>query len=254
MSRSAPLRLLPLLAVACGGESALLDLPESQSAEQPCDIGKRLTFTPLDDFETSGEANFSYYANPDDPSGRTITDPPDTDPNATGLKEVDRCPGTPQASGYALHVAGGGYVTYGPNLGWTIGTSSDKARDYSAQSGLAFWARTDSTEPQVVTITLNDVYTFPVDDVAARHCVLASPDTPPPAAGTACWNGGSSTRSPSNHWRLYTVDFSELVEQTWGAQSPGGRPDLRRLLTIEFHFPINAGFDLWIDDIRLFKR
>ncbi|HVY26438.1 MAG TPA: hypothetical protein VHB79_07780 [Polyangiaceae bacterium] len=241
-------------ALGCGGESVLLDLPENQTAAQPCDVGKQLTFTPLDDFESTSDANFNYYANPDDPSGKTITDPPGADPNAAGLQEVDRCPGSPQASVYALHVSGSGYVTYGPNLGWTIGNSSDEARDYSGQSGVAFWARTDSTEPQVITLTLNDVYTFPVDDVASRHCVLATPDTPPPSAGTGCWNGGQTTRSLSNNWRLYTADFSEFTEQTWGAQSPGGRPDLKHLLSIEFHFPVAASFDLWIDDISLFKR
>jgi hypothetical protein len=248
-----PLSLL-LLIEGCGGESALLDLPENQTAEQPCDVGSALTLTSLDDFDSSGEASFSYYANPDDPSGKTITDPPGSDPNVAGLKEVDRCTGTPQASAYALHLAGGGYVTYGPNLGYTIGTKSDQARDYSNQSGVYFWARTDSTEPQVVTLTVQDVYTFPVDDVEARHCALASPDAPPPALGTGCWNGGVTTRTISNHWRLYTADFSEFTEQTWGAQSPGGRPDLSRLLTIEFHFPVEASFDLWIDDIGLFQR
>jgi hypothetical protein len=155
---------------------------------------------------------------------------------------------------YALHVAGGGYVSYGPNLGWTIGTTSDAARDYSQHSGVAFWARTDATEPQVVTLTVQDAYTFPVDDVAARRCALAQPGEPAPALGTRCWNGGNTTRTISNEWRLYTADFSELVEQTWGAQSPGGKPDLTRLLSIEFHFPINASFDLWIDDIALFAR
>jgi hypothetical protein len=101
---------------------------------------------------------------------------------------------------------------------------------------------------------VQDAYTFPVDDVEARHCALATPGKAAPAQGTGCWNGGSTTRTLSTEWRLYTADFSELVEQTWGAQSPGGVPDLTRLHSIEFHFPINASFDLWIDDIALFKR
>jgi hypothetical protein len=236
------------------GESALLDLPQAETSAHACDVGGALVLSPLDDFESTTEANFSYYANPDDPAGRTITDPPGADPNSAGLIEVNRCAGTARASVYALHVAGGGYVTYGPNLGWTIGTTSEKARDYSQYSGVAFWARTDSTEPQVVTLTVQDAYTFPVDDVAARHCALAEPGKPAPALGTRCWNGGNTTRTLSNEWRLYTADFSELTEQTWGAQSPGGKPDLTRLLSIEFHLPINASFDLWIDDISLFTR
>lgn len=239
--------------LGCGG-SELLDLPPAPTGEQPCNVGQRLAFTPLDDFESTSEANFSYYANPDDPSGRTLTEPPGADPNAAGLTEVNRCAGTPQASVYALHLTGGGYVTYGPNLSWTIGTASGQARDYSAQSGVSFWARTDSTEPQLLTLTLQDVYTFPVDDVAARHCALAEPGAPAPALGTRCWNGGVTTRTLTNEWRLYTADFSEFVEQTWGAQSPGGKPDLTHLMSIELHFPVSSSFDLWIDDIALFKR
>ena len=246
--------LAPLCLLFGCGESSLLDLPQPPSAAHAGDVGRARGRSPRDAVESTSEANFSYYANPDDPAGRTITDPPGADPNSAGLQEVNRCPGTDRASVYALHVAGGGYVTYGPNLGWTIGTTSAQARDYSAQSGVAFWARTDSTEPQVVTLTLQDAYTFPVDDADARNCVLAEPGKPAPALGTRCWNGGNTTRTLSNEWRLYTADFSEFVEQTWGAQSPGGRPDLTRLLSIEFHFPTNASFDLWIDDIALFAR
>ena len=87
-----------------------------------------------------------------------------------------------------------------------------------------------------------------------KRAVLASPDTPPPALGTGCWNGGVALRSPSNEWRLYTVDFSEFEQQAWGQQSPEGRPDLSQLLSIEFHFPVESAFDLWIDDIALFQR
>jgi hypothetical protein len=235
-------------------QSVLLDLPEQGTGPHPCDVAAKLSLTPLDDFESTSGANFSYFANPDDPSGHTDTTPAGADPNSAGLVEVNRCPGTPTASVYALHLKGAGYTTYGPNLGWTVGHELGEARDFSDQSGLAFWARTDSTELQTLQLVINDAYTFPVDTATDRRCVLASADTPPPALGTGCWNGGVSTRSPSSDWRLYTVDFGEFVEQTWGQKSPGGRPDLTHVLSIEIHFPIESAFDLWIDDIALFKR
>ncbi len=247
------LMLAALCAVGCG-DSVLLDLPERQVAAHPCDVASGLELTPLDDFESTTEADFSYFANPDDPSGHTDTNPPGADPNSAGLLEVNRCPGTPAASVYALHLKGAGYVSYGPNLGWTIGHELSEARDYSEYSGVAFWARTEATDPQTVQLVLNDAYTFPVDTASDRGCVLASPDTPPPVPGTGCWNGGVALRSPSNEWRLYTVDFSEFAQQDWGQKSPGGRPDLSQLLSIEFHFPVESAFDLWIDDIALFQR
>ncbi len=204
--------LAPLCLLLGCGESSLLDLPQAESTAHACDVGSALVLSPLDDFESTSEANFSYYANPDDPAGRTITEPPGADPNSAGLQEVNRCPGTQSASVYALHVAGGGYVTYGPNLGWTIGTTSAQARDYSAQSGVAFWARTDSSEPQVVTLTLQDAYTFPVDDAESRNCVLAEPGKPAPVLGTRCWNGGNTTRtlSAAVHSRLQRVRRANL--------------------------------------------
>lgn len=248
------LAALGTLATTACGESALLDLPERQTAAHACDVGSGLELTPLDDFESTSGAEFSYYANPDDPSGHTDTTPPGADPNSAGLLEVNRCSGTSAASVYALHLSGAGYVTYGPNLGWTIGHELADARDYSAYSGVAFWAKTEATEQQTVELVINDAYTFPVDTAADRKCVLASADTSPPAPGTGCWNGGVALRSPSNEWRLYTVDFSEFVQEDWGQTSPGKQPDLTQLLSIELHFPIESSFDLWIDDIALFKR
>jgi hypothetical protein len=247
------LALVAFATMGCG-DSVLLDLPQQQTAAHPCEVGAELELTPLDDFESGGEADFSYFANPDDPSGHTDTTPPGADPNSAGLLEVNRCPGTPAASVYALHLSGAGYVTYGPNLGWTIGHEQADARDYSSYSGVAFWARTESTEPQTIQLVLNDAYTFPVDTAADRRCVLASADTPPPAPGTGCWNGGLTVRTLSNEWRLYTVDFSEFRQDDWGQRSPGGRPDLTQLLSIELHFAVESAFDLWIDDIALFRR
>jgi hypothetical protein len=86
-----------------------------------------------------------------------------------------------------------------------------------------------------------------------RKCELETDDYLPPL-GARCWNGGRSLRVLSQDWRLYTIDFSELVQETWGTQSPGGSPDLTQVLSIEFHLPAVLDFDLWLDDIAFFRR
>jgi hypothetical protein len=245
---------LALVWFAAGcGESTLLEQPEPSTEAHPCEVGASLALTALFDFEAVRSAEFYYFANPDDPQGHTDVQPPGSDPNSTALVEVDRCTGTPAASAYALHVSGGGYVSYGPNIGWTISDSASGALDVSAESGVAFWARTDSSEVQSLEIVVNDVYTYPVLEPELRQCELESPDYLPPL-GQRCWNGGKSLRVLSPAWRLYTVDFSELVQDTWGTQSPGGKPDLTRVLSIEFHLPALLDFDLWLDDIAFFRR
>lgn len=243
---------LAVFSAGCG-ESALLDEPESETGEHPCDVSAGLGLTPLFDFEAVRTAQFYYYANPDDPEGHTDVVPEGSDPNASGLTEVGRCPGTAAASVYGLHVAGGDYVSYGPNIGWTISESALEAMDVSAESGIAFWARTDSADTQSLQIVVNDVYTFPVTEPELRTCELETEDYLPPL-GQRCWNGGMSLRVLSGDWRLYTVDFSELVQDTWGTQSPGGTPDLTQVLSIEFHLPAVLDFDLWLDDIAFFRR
>ncbi len=252
-TRNEALSALLAVAVLGCGESALEDEPVPTSGPHPCDVGQKLTFTPLFDFESVYDANFSYYANPADPEGHTDVEPPGSDPNSAGLVEVDRCPGETWQSAYAIHLAGGGYVTYGPNFGWTIGDSVSAARDVSQESGVSFWAKTDLDGVQSLQIVVNDVYTFPVVEEDQRKCELATADYMPPL-GARCWNGGVTYRTLSKDWRLYTVDFSELEEDTWGTRSPGGTPDLSRILTVEFHFPVEDSFDVWLDDIAFFKR
>jgi len=243
---------LSLLVAGCG-ESTLLDLPEAATGAHPCDVGAALELTPLFDFEAVRVAQFYYFANPDDPEGHTDVEPPGSDPNASGLVEVNRCADTPAASAYALHVSGGDYVLYGPNIGWTISDSASGALDVQAESGVAFWARSDRSTGQTLEIVVNDVYTFPVVELELRQCELETPDYVPPL-GRRCWNGGKSVRVLSTEWRLYTVDFSELVQDTWGTRSPGGKPDLSGVLSIEFHLPAAQDFDLWLDDIAFFRR
>src|SRR5262245_57307810 len=165
MSRSMrnELRLaLGLSLLAAGsGESALLEMPVAATDAHPCDVGAALELTPLFDFEAVRTAQFYYFANPDDPEGHTDVEPPGSDPNSSALVEVNRCPDTPATSAYALHVAGGDYVSYGPNIGWTISDSAAEAMDLRAESGVAFWARTDTSAGQTLEIVVNDVYTFP---------------------------------------------------------------------------------------------
>jgi len=240
-------------ASGCTPASTLETEPKPDPAPHTCDTGANLTVTPLFDFGQPSQAQFHYYANPNDPTGHTDVQPPGSNPDTSALIEVDRCPGTRWATAFAIHLVGGDYTSYGPNLSWQVGQSASTAIDLSAYSGIGFWAKTDAATPQTLTLVVEDTDTFPVEEDALRRCTPSS-DTFTPPAGTSCYDGGRSSRNLSQDWHLYTIDFSELVEQTWGHQSPGGVPDIHRVMSMEFNLPVLDSFDVWMGQIFYFKR
>jgi hypothetical protein len=60
--------------------------------------------------------------------------------------------------------------------------------------------------------------------------------------------------SAGSAWHFYTLDFDEFKEDTWGARSPGGHPDLHRLMRVELKLPLGDSFDIWVDNLAWFKR
>jgi hypothetical protein len=249
-----------LLALAgCTGESVLADMPESASEPHDCDTGSSLSYETLTDFDLQTGANFYFYANETDPQGEvcvagTCGRFPRVDPNvALELPDGPRCAGTPRESTFAMHFEGGGYVSYGPNFGYTVSEQASGAFDASAFDGLSFWARVGASNEAPLEILLHDTSTYPVLPESERKCLPATADFIPPL-GTGCYNGGAARRTLTSEFRLYTIDFSELTQGDWGARSPGGTANVAEVLRVEFKFPLQARFDVWIDDIAWFTR
>jgi hypothetical protein len=231
----------------CTAPSVLDQLPVEVRSEQPCDVGTKfgLQQQSMTNFENAqadivlgspgAGKQWSYYGN------RTGTSP------VPGVAaEIKRCPD----SAFGWHIQGGGYIGYGPNFGVQFGTARGDAVDLHAFSGFGFWAKATGSTP-ALQILVDDIYTFPVDDQSA--CLQAT-DTQPAPLGRGCYDGGLASRTVNDVWRLYTVDFSELKEDTWGAMSPAGRPDLEHVMDIQLKFPMQDNFDITFDDFVWFRR
>lgn len=241
------------LASGCSPASTLEQEPTPDPTPHTCDTGAALAVTPLFDFGQPSVAAFHYYANPNDPTGHTDVQPPGSNPDTAALVEVDRCPGTRWSTAFAIHLVGGDYATYGPNLSWQVGGNAADAIDLTEYSGIGFWAKADAATPQALTMVVEDTDTFPVTEDNLRKCTPSS-DTFTPPLGTGCYDGGRSSRTLDPDWHLYTIDFSELAEQPWGHQSPGGVPNLHHVMSIELDLPVLDSFDLWLAQLFYFKR
>ncbi len=255
---------LCLQANGCAVDSVLSDLPaDTRDTLSTCATESAVQLELINDFDGVQQSSFTFYANPDDPSG-TVCDltgcgkypqPGQVGPDPGAPAEAVATPETAGCrSGNAVHLQGGGYVTYGPNFGWSAGAGAADAIDVSAFSGVSFWAKGGSGA-QKLQVMLYDTHTYPVAEQDQRRCVEATASAIP-APGTGCYNGGHSERvlSTSGAWHFYTLDFSEFKQDTWGAQSPGGRPDVQRLMRVELKLPLGDSFDLWVDNLAWFTR
>ncbi len=258
------LAALSLPLSGCAVDSVLSDLPaDTRDIPSTCATEARVRPELLNDFDGVQQSNFTFYANPDDPSG-TVCDltgcgkypqpgqvgpDPGSPVEALATTETTSC-----RSGNAVHLQGGGYVTYGPNFGWSVGAGAVDAVDVSAFSGVSFWAKAGSGV-QKVQVVLYDTHTYPVAELELRRCTEATPSSTP-ALGTGCYNGGHTERvlSVGGAWHFYTLDFDEFKEDTWGARSPNGRPDLHRLMRVELKLPLGDSFDIWVDNLAWFTR
>jgi hypothetical protein len=270
MSRSITAELGLLVVVGsfatmgCAGDSVLEGLPADTRDElSTCETAAGLELELLNDFDSAQQASFTFYANPDDPSG-TVCDfsgcgkypkPGQAGPDPGAPVETEAAAETAGCrSGYAVHLQGGGYVSYGPNFGWSVGANAADAVDVSRFSGVSFWAKGGSGAEQI-QVMLYDTTTYPVAEAEQRRCVEATP-TQVPAPGTGCYNGGRADRvtSASGSWHFYAVDFDEFKQDIWGARTPSGRPDLEHLMRVELKLPVADTFDIWIDNLAWFTR
>lgn len=248
--------------LGCAVDSQLAELPaDTRDVPSSCATQSAVGLELLTDFDGVQQSTFTFYANPDDPSGNVcdltgcgkypqpgqVGPDPGAPVEATAPAETADC-----RSGNAVHLQGGGYVTYGPNFGWSVGAAAADAIDVSAYNGVSFWARAGSGT-QKLQVMVYDTHTYPVAEQELRRCVEAI-GSDIPAAGTGCYNGGHSERVLGSEWHFYTLDFDELKQDTWGAQSPGGRPDLQRIMRVELKLPLGDSFDIWVDNLAWFTR
>lgn len=138
-------------------------------------------------------------------------------------------------SSYAMHfVVAAGCPGWGSQGGFGLkeGPTEGSHLPYDASdyTGVAFWAKADSTEKRI-RLDISDVNTHPDGGVCT----------------TNCYQNYQRIVTLSDSWQFYRVPFANITRSS-------NPPDTTQLYQIIFSFPY-AGVpsDVWIDDVYFYK-
>ena len=166
-----------------------------------------------------------WYTVNDGTSGATQ----DPAPGATVVAAV----GGAHGSGYAIHMQGSGFRTWGASLGVTLSEATQGQCPYDASNtkGIRFYAKGTGS----ITIS-----------------VATSPTVPTAEGGTCgarCFDYYAVREQLSSDWQQYQFTWSELRQSGWGAAVSFSAAEI---MYIEFAFGVNVNFDLYVDDLSFF--
>jgi len=151
-------------------------------------------------------------------------------------------------SNKAIRVTGSGWSDWGAGFGFDLhydtSLSKETPYDVSAYKGMTFWARIGETSVNTVRFAMGDQWSRPDGghcDVTLTNGTTASYDT----------FGSSVTLTPS--WQRFVLLFDHLQQRSFGWPEPMGL-ETTTAMNVEFAIPPSSPvFDIWIDDIALFK-
>lgn len=137
-----------------------------------------------------------------------------------------------------LHTSGGPFETWGAIIGTSLASADDQALPYdlSGFHGIKLWVRSNS-------MSLS----------AAKEVRLNLP-TPATTSGGPCTICEDHFGAPiplTAKWVQVDVPFANLRQSGFG-RPQHAKADLTVVTSLEFQFPENVSFDLWIDDIELY--
>ena len=136
------------------------------------------------------------------------------------------------------HTFGGPFSGWGALVGTALAAEGDQgvAYDLSDYKGLRVWVRSGSAAP------------------GAARAVRLTVRTPATVMGggcTVCGDHFGAEIPLTAQWVQVEVPFASLAQSGYG-RPVLTKPDLTQALGIEFLFPVNVSFDLWLDDIELY--
>jgi hypothetical protein len=152
------------------------------------------------------------------------------DPN-TGFAPTDT--GDPCRK-YAVYVAGGGYVLWGADFWFGLGSPYDASK----YKGITFWAKIDSGASPSLRVAFPDKDTQP-DGNMCETGISSGP--------TACYDHYGYRITLDSTWTKHTVLFSQLGQEGWG--HAGTAFDPTSLYEVLFQISVGANFGFWIDDV-----
>jgi hypothetical protein len=133
-----------------------------------------------------------------------------------------------------VHTFGGPFAQWGALIG--VSLSSDEAYDLSDYDGISFWVRSGALAPGAANRVRFMLPTAQTNDgggctICNDHFGVFVPLTP--------------------QWTRIEVDFSEVTQEGFGEPELPS-PDLTTVSAIQFIFPQDVSFDLWVDDVELY--
>lgn len=147
-------------------------------------------------------------------------------------------------SRYALNVKSGPLISWGG----TIGLRFAPVLDGSEWEGIAFWARVGTGSRTPVRIELGERHTDEKFDEG--NGPLCNPLHTDDDTETGCDKFGTALQLGPD-WKFYAIPFDELRQKGWGKRAPYF--DRWGLRSLSFQFERGV-WDLWIDDVRLYRR
>lgn len=152
--------------------------------------------------------------------------------------EVTAADGLPAGSQRAMHTSGRDFQWAGIGFGLRWGTENDDGEwvecvyDATAYQGVRFWARGDGS----ARLTVSVPGVIPEDD--GGTCV------------SDCWNNHGVDLTLRDAWTEHFIPFTDMVQPDYGEQL--GPLDPAELRTMQFEFPGDTAFDLWIDELQFY--
>lgn len=149
----------------------------------------------------------------------------------------------------AMRVTGSGFTEWGAGFGFSFksimrdGIWTSDSYDASAFTGITFWARIGETSIDTVRFAVSDKWSVP----EGGQC-----DVTVPSGEKACYDHFGSVLTLAQTWKRFTFRFGELAQRNFGMPRP--TLDLPVAHSVEFQIPAaSSAFDVWIDDIALFR-
>ncbi len=161
-------------------------------------------------------------------------------------------PGGVTESGYALHLQGGGFTTWGSGQSAVLAYESGEncLLDASIYDGISFWVR-GTIEPTedadlidrdqgALIVILTDKDVIPIED--GGRC--------DPQEGT-CWDAHRVRIKPDECWQRYALSISEFAPDGFGNSDEN--LNLSELVNLSFSVAQDQNFDLWIDELSFYE-
>jgi hypothetical protein len=139
---------------------------------------------------------------------------------------------------HGAHTWGGPFRTWGALVGTALASSGAQSLPYdlSGFTGLKVWVRSGSTSQYAAKkVRLN----------------LPTPATNPGGGCSICNDHFGADIPLTSKWAQIELPFASL-KQTGTGRPLLQTPDLAHVTAMQFLFPANVTFDLWLDDIELY--